>query len=79
MRQKIIDGLNELLELDHDAVFDAMMTEHTLSPHSDLNFRPCSYGAAGVRVVSAFSILNELLYDDPITAVIEDSVIQRFE
>lgn len=79
MRDKLVNGLNELLEIDHDSVADLMTRELQLVVDSDLNPHPAAYSKAGVRVVSALGLINQCLDGTPIRAVFEGEVIQRFE
>lgn len=79
MRDRIVQGLNELLEIDHDSVAAVMTAEITLSPGSDLKAHPAAYASQGVRVVSALTIINQCLDAEPVRARFEDGVIQCFE
>ena len=79
MRDKLVEELNELLEIDHDAVAGVYLAEMQLSAGSRLNPYPCAYDSAGVRVVSALSVLNHCIEGHPIAAVVENGIIQRFE
>lgn len=79
MREKIIQGLNELLELDHDAVSVLLTGEFCLSINSSLSDHEASFPKEGVRMATALTIINHCLDENPIVPVFENGVIQCFE
>lgn len=79
MRDKIVKGLNELLEIDHDAVSEIMTLELILPIGSDLKYHPSTYRKEGVVMVNALTIISSCLDDKPIVPVFEDGIIQQFE
>ncbi len=79
MRERIVEGLNELLDIDHDAVSQIMTLELILPAGSNLKPHPVAYTKEGVRMVSALTIISQCLPGDPIRPVFEDGIIQRFE
>lgn len=79
MRDKIIQGLNELLDLDHDAVSILITGEFCLSINSSLADHDASFPKEGIRMATALTIINNCLGEAPIVPVFEDGVIQRFE
>jgi len=78
MRDKIIKGLNDLLEIDHDAVAALMTAEFYLSVDSKLP-KSAAFEKEGVQMSTALGIINHCAGEFPIVPVFEDGVIQRFE
>ena len=78
MRQKLLDGLNDLLEIDHDLVRDVFTNEFDLAPDSFLQNDKNAYDKGGIKVMTALSLLGVIVDGEPIEAVFEDGVIQRF-
>jgi len=79
MRKKLLDGLNDLLEIDHDLVRDVFTNEFDLSPDSFLQKDRRAYDKGGIKVMTALSLLGVIVDGEPITPVFEGEVIQRFE
>ncbi len=79
MRDSIVDGLNELLEIDHNAVAEAMTLEIILSIDSDLGEHPVAYTKEGVQMINALAIISQCGDFEPILPVFENGIIQRFE
>ena len=79
MRNRLVDGLNDLLEIDHDLVRDVFTSEFDLAPDSFLQKDNNAYDKGGIKVMTALSLLGVVVDGEPIEAVFEDGVIQRFE
>lgn len=78
MRDDFINGLNDLLDIDHDAVINTLTAEYDLSPESFLIKNSQSYDKGGVTVITALALINIITQHD-VQPVFEDGVIQRFE
>ncbi len=78
MRDEFVQGLNDLLDIDHDAVTNTLAAEYDLSPDSLLFKKPQSYDKGGVKVITALALINMITQYD-VQPVFEDGVIQRFE
>lgn len=79
MRERIINGLNDLLEIDHDAVAEVMTLELILPIGSGLAGSLAAYEKEGVKMVNPLTLINSCIDDDPIVPVFENRIIQRFE
>lgn len=79
MRNRLVDGLNDLLEIDHDLVRDVFTNEFDLAPDSFLQKDNNAYDKGGIKVMTALSLLGVVVDGEPIEAVFEDGVIQRFQ
>lgn len=79
MRQKLVDGLNDLLEIDHDLVRDVFTNEFDLAADSFLQKDKNAYDKGGIKVMTALSLLGVIVDGEPIEAVFEGEVVQRFE
>lgn len=79
MRQKLVDGLNDLLEIDHDLIKDIFTAEYDLAPDSFLQKDKNAYDKGGIKVMTALSLLGVIVDGEPIEAVFEGEVIQRFK
>lgn len=78
MRDEFIQGLNDLLDIDHDAVTNTLTAEYDLSPDSFLIKKQQSYDKGGVKVITALALINMIAQFD-VQPVFEGGVIQRFE
>jgi len=79
MRDKIVKGLNDLLEIDHDTVAALMTAEFYLSVDSGLKNHDATFAKNGTHIGTALSIISYCAGKKPILPVFEDGVIQRFE
>ena len=79
MRGKLVGELNQLLEIDHDAIVSVMTAELRLACGSDLNPHPVATTTHEARIVTALQVINHCIGGDPIRPVWEDGGIQRFE
>lgn len=79
VRDRLVEGLNDLLDIDHDLVKELLTTEFDLAPDSFLQKDKNAYDKGGVKVMTALSMLGVIIDGDPIVPIFEDGVIQRFE
>ena len=72
MRAKLVRGLNDLLEFDHDIVAGVMTKESFVDIDSNLkDYTPQSK-------ISALTILNLLMEGEAITPLWENGFLQKF-
>jgi hypothetical protein len=74
----IVNGLNDMLDVDYELVQEAFTREIDLKPDSMLLNSPLAYDKKGVKVMTALSLVSAVL-GERIEPVFEDGVIQRFE
>lgn len=79
MKEKLLQGLNDLLDIDHDLVRDAFTQEIDLHRDSMLYDNRHAYEKGGIQVMTALSLLGVIVDGEPIKPVFEDGIIQRFE
>lgn len=79
VRDKLVEGLNDLLDIDHDLVKGLLTTEFDLSPDSFLQKNKNAYDKGGIKVMTALSLIGVIVDGEPITPVFEGEVIQRFQ
>ena len=78
MRNRLVDGLNDLLEIDHDLVREVFTSEFDLAPDSFLQKDNNAYDKGGIKVMTALSLLGVIVDGEPIKPIFEDGIIQRF-
>lgn len=79
MRQKLVDGLNDLLGIDHDLVRDIFTNEFDLAADSFLQKDKNAYDKGGIKVMTALSLLGVIVDGEPIEAVFEGDLIKEFK
>ena len=79
MRDRFVEGLNELLEIDHKAVEEAYMLPVKLDDHSPLRNHKCSVRVDCASYVTALDLIGLVIDNKPIIAVYENGIIQRFQ
>lgn len=77
-RDKIVDWLNDMLDVDHDMICEAFTREIDIKPDSLFLMSPLSRDKKGIKVMTPLALLSGVL-GKPIEPVFEDGIIQRFE
>ena len=79
MRGRLVEGLNELLEQDHNSVERVFMSAVRLSDNDPYSQHKCAARIDCVSYMSGLDLLGIMCDNKPIVAVYEDGIIQRFE
>ena len=79
MRAKIVEGLNTLLDEDHNSVERVFMSAVRLSDSDPYAQHKCAVRVDCVSYMSGLDLLGILCDTKPVIAVYEDGLIRRFE
>ena len=77
-RKKMVNWINEMLELDHEWMLEALTKENEIKPDSDMAMMTISYEKRGLRFMTPLAIMSAA-FGKPIEPVFENGIIQRFE